>query len=164
MKDATFTLEFTKHVLANSVGPGPTVDRTSDGEMTKDRFERDSEDRLIWQQPWWYSAFTRAIQLAKVRGVKAADICMDLAVKAPTALYPRHWGEGRVRTHEAIMPGTKVTFNAMVSDHVTTSILEEILKKMGQYVGLSPYGFRLGYGRFNVVEVEVEPSDSAEES
>ena len=52
----------------------------------------------------------------------------------------------------------------MVADHVTTSILEDILKKMGQYVGLSPYGFRLGYGRFKVTQVEVEPSDSAETS
>jgi hypothetical protein len=157
MKDAKFTLEFTKHVLANSIGP--------DGK--RDRFERDSDNRLIWQQGWWYSAFARAIQLAKIRGVKPADICMDLSVQADTDLYPRRWierGQSRIRTHEAIMPGTKVTFEAMVADHVTTSILEDILKRMGQYVGLSPYGYRLGFGRFHVVDVEVEPSDSAETS
>ncbi len=157
MKDAKFTLEFTKHVLANSIGP--------DGK--RDRFERDSDNRLIWQQSWWYSAFARSIQLAKIRGIKPADICMDLSVQADTDLYPRRWierGQPRIRTHEAIMPGTKVSFEAMVADHVTTSILEDILKRMGQYVGLSPYGYRLGFGRFHVVEVDVEPSDSAETS
>ena len=163
MKDATFTLEFTRHVLANSMGPGPADDRV-DGEMKKDRFERDSQDRLVWQQSWWYSAFARSIQLAKVRGVKPGDICMDLSVDAPTELYPRRWGEGRIRTHEAIMPGTKVKFEAMVSDQVTTSTLQDILRKMGQFVGLSPYGYKLGYGRFRVASVEVEPSDSAETS
>jgi hypothetical protein len=154
LKDATFTLEFTKHVLANSIGPTGK----------KDHFERDSENRLIWQQSWWYSAFARSIQLAKQRGVKAGDICMDLSVEATTEIYPRRWGDGKIRTHEAIMPGTRVSFEAMVSDHITTSVLEEILKKMGQFVGLSPYGYRLGFGRFRVIAVEVEPSDSAETS
>jgi hypothetical protein len=153
VKDANFTLEFSKHVLANSVGP--------DGQ--NDRFERDSDNKLIWQQSWWYSAFAKAMQMSKLRGLKPGDICMNLTVEAPTELFARRWGDNKVRTHEAIMPGTRVMFEAVVADHVTESNLQTILTRMGQYVGLSPYGFRLGYGRFSVVNVEVEPSDSAEE-
>ena len=60
------------------------------------------------------------------------------------------------------MPATKVTFEAVVADHVTESSLATILDRMGKFVGLSPYGYRLGYGKFNVVSVEVAPSDDSE--
>lgn len=150
MKDAKFILEFSTHVLANGTGPN--------GE--RDHFQRDSHGKLIFQQSWFYSAFSRAIEMAGIRGIKAGDINMDLAIDAPTQVYKRRYGDNRFRTHEAIMPGTEVTFNAVVADHVTESSLQHILERMGSFVGLSPYGYRLGYGKFNLVKVEVAPSDS----
>jgi len=149
MKDVTFTLEFTTHVLANGIGPT--------GE--KDHFQRDNLNNLIWQQSWWYSAFTQAIELAHLHRIKAADIHMNLAVKATTESYRRRYGDDKFRVHEAIIPGTRVTFEAVVADHVTSSNLEAILDKMGKYVGLSPYGYRLGFGKFNVVSCSVANSD-----
>ena len=154
MKDAKFTLEFTNHVLANATGPN--------GE--RDHFQRDSENKLIWQQSWWYSAFTRAIELAHERNIKAADINMNLAVVADTEQYRRRYGDNKFRNHEAIMPGTRVDFEAIVADRVTESVLKKILERMGTYVGLSPYGYRLGFGKFNVVSVEVAPSEDSETS
>lgn len=150
MKDATFTLEFTTHVLANGL--------SADGK--RDHFQRDSTNALVWQQSWWYSAFTSAIELAHLRRIKASDIHMNLSVQAPTELYRRRYGEEKYRIHEAIMPGTKVTFEAVVSDHVARSNLASILDKMGKYVGLSPYGYKLGFGKFNVISVEVANSDN----
>lgn len=152
MKDATFTLEFTTHVLANGIGP--------DGE--KDHFQRDSTKALVWQQSWWYSAFTRAIELAHLRRIKAADIHMNLSVNAATDIYRRRYGDDNYRTHEAIMPGTRVSFEAVVADHITTSNLTSILDKMGKYVGLSPYGYKLGFGKFNVIKVEVASSENSD--
>lgn len=152
MKDVSFTLEFTRHVLANSNTPG--------GDPCN--FQRDSRDNLIWQQSWWYSAFSKAIEMEGMRGVKAGDIHMDLSVQAPTEMYRRKYGRDKCRTHEAIMPGSQVTFNAVVADHITKSNLNAILERMGKYVGLSPFGYRLGFGKFNVTDVTVEPSDSNE--
>lgn len=152
MKDASFTLEFTTHVLANSTGPN--------GE--RDYFQRDSDNKIVFQQSWFHSAFSRAIELAHLRGVKAGDIQMDLTFNAATQLYRRRYGEGKYRPHETVMPGTQVTFVAIVADHVTEQILRTLLERMGKFVGLSPYGYRLGYGKFNVVEVKVAPSDAAE--
>lgn len=152
MKDATFTLEFTTHVLANGVGP--------DGE--RDRFQRDSKNRMIWQQSWWYSAFSRAIELAGVKHIKAADISMDLAVEAPTEIFDRKYGRDEHRKHEAIMPGTEVTFSAVVADHITESNLSLILDRLGRFVGLSPYGHKLGYGKSSVIAVNVAPSEASE--
>jgi hypothetical protein len=157
MKDATFTLEFISHMLGNQDGPR--------GE--KDHFKRDSRGRIIFQQSWFYSAFNRAIQMTRLRGVKPGDIQMCLLFEAPTQIYRRRYSgrDGRegFRPHEAIMPGTQVTFTAMVADHITETTLSSILERMGQHVGLSPYGYRLGYGRFNVVDIKVGPSDAAEE-
>ena len=154
MKDASFTLEFTTHVLANGVGP--------DGE--KDHFQRDSVGKLIFQQSWFYSAFSRAIELAHIRGIKAGDIHMDLSIDAKTEVYHRRYGQGKFRSHEAIMPGTQVQFAAVVADRITETELTTILTRMGRFVGLSPYGYRLGYGKFNTVKVEVENSDAATET
>lgn len=153
MKDARFTLEFTQHVLANGTGP--------DGKP--DRFQRDGANNIIFQQSWFHSAFCQAIELAHMRGIKAGDIHMDLTFTAPTQLYNRRYGPEKYREHEAIYPGTKVTFNAVVADHVTDQMLKQILERMGKFVGLSPYGFKLGFGKFGVVEVTVAPSDAAKE-
>jgi len=151
MKDARFKLEFTTHVLANG----------TDADGNRDRFQKDSKGRLIWQQSWWYSALSQGISLVHgLRGVKAADIHMDLAVSTDTELYRRKYGDNKSRTHEAILPGTEVMFNAIVADHITQSILRSILDRVGSYVGLSPYGYKLGFGKFNVISVEVAPSDA----
>ena len=51
-------------------------------------------------------------------------------------------------------------FEAVVADHITEKIVRDVLTKVGKFVGLSPYGFKLGYGKFNVVNVVVGPSDA----
>lgn len=151
MKDASFELCFTSHVLANGTG--------ADGKP--DQFQRDVDNRIVFQQCWFHSAFCRAIELAHMRGVKASDIQMDLTFTAATQPYRRRYGDACFRTHEAIMPGTRVTFNAVVADSVTENMLRILLERMGKFVGLSPYGFKLGYGKFSVVKVTVAPSDAA---
>lgn len=154
MKDATFTLEFTTHVLANGTGPK--------GEP--DHFQRDGANQIVFNQSWWHSAFSRAIEFVRMRGIKASDIQMDLTFTAPTQVYKRRYGsngQDHYRPHEAIMPGTRVTFNAMVSDAVTAQVLRGLLERIGKYIGISPYGYRLGFGKFTVIEVKVAPSDAA---
>ena len=147
MKEAIFELEFTMPVLANGTG-------SSD---EKDTFQKDAAGALIFHQSWFFSAFSKAIGYAKAKSVKPGDISMDLIVHAPVSPFRRKYGEDQYRTHEAIMPGTTVKFEAMVADHITESVLKEILDKMGKYVGISPFGHSLGFGRFNVVSVKVEP-------
>ena len=154
MKDALFTLCFTSHVLANSTGPK--------GEP--DHFQRDADNKIVFQQCWFHSAFCRAIELAHMRGVKASDIQMDLTFEALTQPFKRRYGDGQYRTHEAIMPGTSVTFNAVVADSVTEQMLKTLLERMGKFVGLSPYGYKLGYGKFSVAKATVAPSDAASQA
>lgn len=176
MKQASFTLEFTTHVLANSLSYQSKSDT--------DVFQRDSTGRMIWQQNWWYSAFAQSIALANIRGIKPSDIHMDLVVDAPVKVYERKYvdrkpkphsdriympkeyglpsGGDRYRKHEAIFPGAQIKFSAVVADHVTQSQLNTILTMMGKFVGLSPYGYKLGYGKFNLMDCAVDPSESAQ--
>ncbi|MFC1453620.1 hypothetical protein ACFLQL_00385 [Verrucomicrobiota bacterium] len=149
MKDAKIQIEFTTHCLANS--------SANDGK--KDCFPRDTTTNdIIFQQSWWYSAFTKAIEISKTKGIKPSDVCIDLMIKAETDLYKRKYGENNFRVHEAIFPGSSITINAIVADHITESTLTAILTKMGTYIGLSPYGHKLGYGKFKLIKVTIEPS------
>lgn len=151
MKDVRFTVEFTQHVLANGVGP--------DG--SRDMFQRNADDKLVFQQSWWFSAFKRAIDMERIRGIKASEIYMDLFVDAPTEMFKRRYGRGNTRVHEAIMPGTRVEFNAVVDDRITESTLRALLERIGRFIGLSPYGHKLGYGHFQLIDLEVAASEPA---
>lgn len=151
MKDVTFTVEFTQHVLANG----------QDSEGNRDHFQRDNNDNLIFQQSWWYSAFLTALKMERIKHIKPGDIYMDLVVDAPTEMYRRRYGQNKSRMHEAIMPGTEVEFNAVVEDRVTESTLTRILERVGRYIGLSPYGHKLGYGHFHLLDLEMSASEAA---
>ena len=152
MKLCEVRIEFLTHCLANQVGPG--------GEP--DHFQRDSTGSIVFNSTWWHSAFCATIDMLRMRGVKAADIQMDLLVRAPTQVWARRYGDDQYRAHEAITPGTRVEFTGIVADHVTEQMLHGLLDRMGKSVGLSPYGFRLGFGRFNLIDVKVAPSDAAQ--
>lgn len=146
MKDATFTLEFVTHCLANGRKNNEDVDV----------FDRDSRGRLIWKHSWWYAALSRAIKDTKTHGVKAGQINVCLVVDADVSNYRRHVKESWYRSHEAIFPGTKVTFDATVDDSITQTMLETLLRRVGKYIGISPWGHNLGFGRFEVLDVTVE--------
>jgi hypothetical protein len=150
MKEAEFTIEFITHCLALSSGPK---------QDSCERFDRDSQNRIIWKQTWWYTAFGRTIEMYNIRGVKPNDFNVSLLVDTPTEVYKRKYGQNGFRRHEAIMPGTQVTFKAVVSDNVTESTFKHLLEKMGDYVGVSPYGHNLGYGKFVVNDVTLTPVD-----
>ncbi|MEE8575668.1 MAG: hypothetical protein V3T31_00290 [candidate division Zixibacteria bacterium] len=153
MKDATFTIEFVSHCLASgrSRDPGDKVDR----------FDKDGSGKLIWKYSWWYSAIQQAIKIGSFKGIKPNDVNICLTVNAPIEVFKRRVVEGDnvwYKNHEAIMPGGQITFEAVVADHVTEQLLSEVLSRTGKFIGVSPYGHNLGFGRFEVVDVTVAPS------
>jgi hypothetical protein len=147
MKDAKFTLEFVTHCLANGRMDGEKVEV----------FPRDSTGRLIWKHAWWYAAFTKAINEAGLRDIKAGQINVCLTVEADVSIHRRRIKDKWHRAHEAILPGTQVTFEATVDDAVTQTMLDAILNRIGKYIGISPWGHNLGFGRFEVIDVKVGP-------
>ena len=147
MKNGKLEIEFVTHCLSS--GNRDTV---------SDRFVKDSEQHIIWNQSWWYSALSAAIPQAGVRDVKPGHFNFNPVVCAKTQMYRRKYNGDKYRVNESIMPGTKVEFEFVVPDHVTTAMLRKIMEYLGKYIGLSPYGYKLGYGKFNVVQATVDSS------
>lgn len=147
MKNGKLEIEFVTHCLAS--GNRDTV---------SDRFMKDSEGRVVWNQSWWYSALTTAILQSGVRDVKPGHFNFNPVVVAETQLYRRKYNGDKFRTHESIMPGTKVEFEFIVPDQVTEGMVRRIMEYLGKYIGLSPYGYKLGYGKFNVSRATVDSS------
>jgi len=145
MKDATFTIEFVSHCLANGRDP-----------KTKcDVFSKDSRGRLIWQTAWWHAAFQRAISEGRIHGIKPTQINVCLVVDAAVEIYHRRIEENWYRDHEAVCPGTKVKLSAVVDDGITETVLLALLERVGKFIGISPWGHHLGYGRFEVIDINV---------
>ena len=151
MKDCFFEIEVVTHILASGNVPGKDYAA----------FHRDSKGHIIFQSSWFHSAFTRGIELANIRGIKASDIHMNLVIDAPTAFYKRFYDDQDFRVHEAVFPGAVIKFEAVVRDHVTTPEMQGILERIGKFVGISPFGYNLGFGKFEVNKVIVAPSDAA---
>lgn len=145
MKNGSITLEYTTHCLSSG-----------NRDDVSDRFQRDSDNHIVWNAAWWYSALSAAIPNSGTTGIKPGCLNFHAVVEAPTAVYRRKYGWDKYRSHEAIMSGTKVTFKFVAGDHVTETALKQIMDYLGSYVGLSPYGFNLGYGRFKVVSLDLK--------
>ena len=148
MKKADIKVEYLTHCLASG-------NRDDDG---ADTFEKDHEGNLIWHKSWWYSAVAKSIDLTGLRNVKPGNFHFDLCVSAPVVKFHRKYGKGNFRVHEAIEPGTVVAFKAIVADHVTEHQIRELFDTMGTYIGLTPYGFNLGYGNFKLIDVKLDSS------
>lgn len=146
MRLIRFRVEFIGHVLASG----------RSGAETKDHFKRTTDNKLIFMRSWWYSAIASALAGSGLRHIGPDMIVVDPVVDAATAVYERKYGYRESRFHEAIFPGTVVCFRAAVSDGITRSNFTALMERLGGFIGLSPYGCRLGYGKFKLLEVAEE--------
>lgn len=157
MQQFSLTITPTTHILAHSRG--------EDGDV----FRRDDGGNIVFEHAGWHRALSDA--MASCRGladVSASAVRMRLVFKAETCQYERAYyadiggpdrngdvlQEERVRVHEAVAPGTRVTFTGAYNDaRMTQEQLREMFTVLGDLVGLSPFGFNLGFGRFTVEEL-----------
>jgi hypothetical protein len=149
MKKAKFEIEFLQPMLANG----------RPGDITC-RFNRDTEGMLVFESRWWHSAISAALKnMPDMKHVSPEDINVALQVRAATKLHERtyfkHDKKCR-RVHESIPPGAIVKFEALVADQVSESNLKAILSMIGSYIGMSPFGYKLGFGKFKVLTIKTE--------
>lgn len=116
-----------------------------------DKFQRASDGSIIWSQSWWHAVLTRAKKDLDM-DVDVADFAFSLSITADTSSYRRKYGGKKFRVHEAIMTGTQVKFDFALKNNATLEELETMMKHIGQFIGISPYGYNLGYGKFRVVD------------
>jgi hypothetical protein len=93
----------------------------------------------------------------EIRGIKPAMFNFCPVVEAEnTEVFERQYKRNKIRRHESIPAGTRVVFTAVVADQITDSVANAVFTKLGKYVGLRLYGHNLGYGKFNVISIELK--------
>lgn len=132
------------------------------------RFERSKKEGWILtdMDRWHYALSEATTTLDLASSLAASQIRVDLEWRAPslhryvkTRRDPKT-GAARETTFECIRTGTMLTFEvAALESPEPDSIglrgpdaeeLTEILRVVGKYVGISPWGSRFGFGRFTV--------------
>ena len=131
------------------------------------RFIREGED-IALNIPQWMWAFTEASTALRLRDLDLGTIRLPVGIKCPRLdLYTRTEANGRKRTEqrfEIIQSGTILTMPVLITKTSEDSIrasapvsrppsIDEVsamLTFIGEMLGLSPYGSKMGYGRFYV--------------
>lgn len=141
MKEVKFTVEFMQPALAN-------------GCLEEDecKFPRTSDGKIVFQESWWYSAISATVlNLPDFEHIRPSDIHMDPEVDVETKMYTRKFNGTQERVHECIPAGSKVTFSAMIGPHIPEEDFKAVMDRLGRFVGISPFGHRLGFGKFKLV-------------
>lgn len=142
MPEITTSIRFTTACLGSV--------RNAEGPVT---FRR-SPDGYVTLAP---SAWTRALGYAADatgRNRKLAEeISVDPVIRRKPRTYRRFYRDHEFTEHEAYMPGDVINVSALLPAAITHTDFLDLLRVVGAYCGISPYGWgRKGYGRFEVVE------------
>ena len=133
-------------------------------------FERDGRGRIVIPHGSWYRALSDALDTCESvpEGTRAASIRMRLSITARTEQYHRAYytdgrqlsdtaieQEGHVRVHEAIPPNEVIHLEGAYDvKALTLDALRDAFTTLGELIGLSPFGYNLGYGRFILEDME----------
>jgi hypothetical protein len=120
----------------------------------RDLMERDPDGMVIFMPTWWRFAFRDAARMLN-RFQKQVDcIKPALAVEGEVKVFSRQFGERPedYKEHEAFIAGDTLVCRFML-DGIKLGSFRELLETVGKYQGMSPYGFKDGFGRFSVMEV-----------
>ena len=137
------------------------------GELAKDamgvrRFRRDRDDVVVCV-PEWQRSYREAARLLGL------DVCTDGMMPkskyrlASVHLYRRIWSGVNVEYFESMRKGTILTMEMVFDEAVRRSPnptqLKAILGHVGEHIGISQFGSKFGFGRFDVVSIEIKDID-----
>jgi hypothetical protein len=115
---------------------------------------RGRDGRVLLLQSWWRSGLGYAAQ-ALCRWVdEVGQIQTAPEVDGRLEIYRRFYGPKDFKEHEAFLAGREIMVKFCLPPKMTLEDFRELLSVAGQYVGISPYGYKQDYGRFEVVDVK----------
>ncbi len=139
-----------------------------------DRMERDQEGNIIFLPTWWRAAFAKAAQAINRHYKLVNSIHPALQIYGgPVTKIERRYLEQlsdssdkvqRVKLHEGFDVNTVVDCSFLLTSGMTVNHFTELLEVIGLYFGMSPYGWKQDFGRFQVLEVRRGGHRSREES
>lgn len=119
----------------------------------KDMFERDPvTGKIVFMNSWWQSVLEYGARALNKNIQLVPDTLFDLYVDAPVCDYRRHHSRG-VTVHEAFCANTELSVDVLLPDGMSVDDFREMMELAGRFRGISPYGWRDGFGRFDVTEV-----------
>lgn len=148
MKHVEITIKFTSPMLANSLHP-------EDGPDAVDTFRRDPTGAIMLQQNQIFAMLSVAKNLSG-SSVRVGSINFNLGFTANTEVFHRRYTKDNmplVRKHQSVAEGVSIALQMFIPDDTETDDVQKLFAVAGAYVGLSPYGHKLGYGRFVVTGV-----------
>lgn len=136
------------------------------------RFERDNfSKQLKLDLAQWNWALDQALESLDMKHIDPGSVRFPVHIDAPSLeLFLRRWSNTergqQQEKFESIRAGTQLTFNVLLTTArepssgskvdtrpPTVEEFKKIMSFIGEHVGLSPWGNRMGYGRFQVMEV-----------
>lgn len=136
------------------------------------RFQRGDNDTLVIPIDHWRWAVSEAVDGLRLGQVEKECMHSLVSFRAPTLmLYNRPYnlnGKRLTASHEAIRKGAELGFEVIVTStppirgeaHAKGKFspakeeVEQILKFIGLFLGISPFGSHMGYGRYDLMSLE----------
>ena len=138
----TVVLELTSPILAG--------ERDTDG---VNKFRRDASGRIMFPPHCWFSALRAACAQT---GTAIPDGSIN--VSGSLDIYPeltqmQHTVDNRTvsKIHEVLNAGARFDQVVNATAHVDKETIERLITYVGQFVGVSPFGYKQGFGRFRIV-------------
>jgi hypothetical protein len=119
-----------------------------------DRFQRDG-DSVIFMEIWWTSILDYGARALGRHHKDIADIHVDPRIEGLPKRFKRFYREHEFKEHEAYLPGDVIGATFMVPSAISEKDFLQILTYAGRFCGISPYGWKKGFGKFEVVEPNV---------
>lgn len=145
-------ITFIEPCLGNERQPDPTPNM----------MRKDQNGNVTFQQVWWRTILQKAAEAYSKHQKRVKCIVWSPEVDGTVKIYKRQYKkrmtdgtlEIRYKKHEAFCKGDTVGIKALLPNDISIEDFREILTIAGKYYGISPFGWRKGYGKFQVVGVE----------
>ena len=121
-----------------------------------DRMVRDDSGRVIFLPSWWRAAFAQAASAISRYYNYVDQIRAAPPVEGEVTNIERRYGKGEAdyKIHEGFDAGAAITVKFAIPGKMHIRQFVELLEAVGDYVGISPYGWKRGsFGHFKVLEV-----------
>jgi hypothetical protein len=114
---------------------------------------RNAEGSVIFLQSWWRCSLRYAANAIGRWQRDVEQVQADPVVNGQTSIYKRYWNDNSFKEHEAFLAGTTVDVNFLLPSEIGLDDFKRIMETAGRYAGLSPYGYKQDFGRFQVLSV-----------
>jgi len=123
--------------------------------------ERNPEGNVIFSSIWLRSITERAAKVYNRHQRRILDVMWNAEVDGTPKIHRRYYNvwddekkNKRFKSHEAFLRGDVIGLRALIPDDIPMREFEDIMSMAGEYFGISPFGWRKGYGKFKVTLVE----------